>query len=188
MTDLLEINNLIVSFQSDSEETLAVKGASLCLGAGETLALVGESGCGKTVLCKSILRILDDSGNVRGGHITLKSGTSQVNLTHMSEKDILPLRSSEIAMVFQDPMTNLNPAFSVGDQIAEVIRIHGVRRKVLTVRLNAARFQPPKQKRHRTDEACSYTSCGIPLQPASLPILRRYAPENCNSHCTGRKY
>lgn len=129
MTDLLEINNLIVSFQSDSEETLAVKGASLCLGAGETLALVGESGCGKTVLCKSILRILDDSGNVRGGHITLKSGTSQVNLTHMSEKDILPLRSSEIAMVFQDPMTSLNPAFSVGDQIAEVIRIHGVRRE-----------------------------------------------------------
>jgi peptide/nickel transport system ATP-binding protein len=129
MTDLLEINNLIVSFQSNSEETLAVKGASLCLGAGETLALVGESGCGKTVLCKSILRILDDSGNVCGGYIILNSGTSIINLTNMSEKDILPLRSSEIAMVFQDPMTSLNPAFSVGDQIAEVIRIHGVRRE-----------------------------------------------------------
>ncbi len=129
MADLLEINNLIVSFRTDSEETPAVKGVSLCLGAGETLALVGESGCGKTVLCKSILRILEDNAIIGGGKITLNSGASTTDLTHMSEKDILPLRSSEIAMVFQDPMTSLNPAFSVGDQIAEVIRIHGIRRE-----------------------------------------------------------
>lgn len=103
MSELLKINNLIVSFEQPGGELVAVKGVSLNLNEGETLALVGESGCGKTVLCKSMLNILCDRGRIRQGEILI---------------------DGEIAMIFQDPMTSLDPAFSVGEQIAEVLRIH----------------------------------------------------------------
>ena len=103
MTELLRINNLIVSFEQPTGELVAVKGVDLKLDAGETLALVGESGCGKTVLCKSMLNILCDRGRIKEGEILLEENSA--------------------SMVFQDPMTSLDPAFSVGDQIAEVIRI-----------------------------------------------------------------
>ncbi|MDO4745350.1 MAG: ABC transporter ATP-binding protein [Bacillota bacterium] len=120
MAELLKINNLIVSFENPAGELTAVKGVSLNLDEGETLALVGESGCGKTVLCKSMLKILCDKGRIRGGEILL----GQENLVPLGEEDMLKRRGSEIAMIFQDPMTSLDPAFSVGEQIAEVLRIH----------------------------------------------------------------
>lgn len=121
MTDLLKINNLIVSFENPAGELTAVKGVSLSLAAGQTLALVGESGCGKTVLCKSMLHILCNKGRVKQGEILLGGQ----KLTELSEREMVPVRGGRIAMVFQDPMTALDPAFSVGEQIAEVVRIHG---------------------------------------------------------------
>lgn len=117
---ILKINNLIVSFENPEGELTAVKGVSLSLNAGETLALVGESGCGKTVLCKSMLKILCDKGRIRQGEIMLDGE----NLVPLSETKMQDKRGADIAMVFQDPMTSLDPAFSVGEQIAEVLRIH----------------------------------------------------------------
>lgn len=117
---ILKINNLIVSFENPDGELTAVKGVSLSLNAGETLALVGESGCGKTVLCKSMLKILCDKGRIRQGEIMLDGE----NLVPLSETEMQDKRGADIAMVFQDPMTSLDPAFSVGEQIAEVLRIH----------------------------------------------------------------
>lgn len=117
---LLEINNLIVSFENPQGELTAVKGVSLSLAKGETLALVGESGCGKTVLCKSMLRILCERGHIRQGEILLQ----ERNIAAIGEREMQRYRGGEIAMVFQDPMTSLDPAFSVGEQIAEVLRLH----------------------------------------------------------------
>lgn len=120
MSDLLKINNLIVSFENPNGELTAVKGVNLSLDAGETLALVGESGCGKTVLCKSMLKILCNKGCIKQGEILL----GEENLVPLTEKEMQMRRGGEIAMVFQDPMTSLDPAFGVGEQIAEVLRIH----------------------------------------------------------------
>ena len=120
MNKLLKINNLIVSFENPVGELTAVKGVSLSLDKGETLALVGESGCGKTVLCKSMLKILCDKGRIRQGEILLADN----DLVPLTEEEMQARRGGEISMIFQDPMTSLDPAFSVGDQIAEVLRIH----------------------------------------------------------------
>lgn len=120
MKDLLAINNLIVSFETPQGELTAVKGVSLKLGEGETLALVGESGCGKTVLCKSMLKILCERGRIRDGEILLRGK----DLIPVTETEMQQYRGGGVAMVFQDPMTSLDPAFSVGEQIAEVLRIH----------------------------------------------------------------
>lgn len=120
MSELLKINNLIVSFENPEGELTAVKGVSLSLERGETLALVGESGCGKTVLCKSMLKILCDKGRIRQGEIMLEDK----DLVPLTEEKMIAYRGGDIAMVFQDPMTSLDPAFSVGEQIAEVLRIH----------------------------------------------------------------
>ncbi len=120
MNKLLKINNLIVSFENPNGELTAVKGVSLHLDKGETLALVGESGCGKTVLCKSMLKILCDKGRIRQGEIML----GEENLIPLTEEEMQARRGGEISMVFQDPMTSLDPAFGVGEQIAEVLRIH----------------------------------------------------------------
>lgn len=120
MSKLLKINNLIVSFENPNGELTAVKGVSLQLDKGETLALVGESGCGKTVLCKSMLKILCDKGRIRQGEIML----GDEDLIPLTEEEMQARRGGEISMIFQDPMTSLDPAFSVGKQIAEVLRIH----------------------------------------------------------------
>lgn len=120
MKETLKIDNLTVAFGSGDEEQTAVRGVSLSIAPGETLALVGESGCGKTVLCKSILHLLCSRGKISSGAITLDGK----DITNASEREMISYRGKDVAMVFQDPMTALDPAFSVGDQIAEVIEIH----------------------------------------------------------------
>lgn len=116
---MLTINDLIVAFETEQGRLTAVKGVSLTLAPGETLALVGESGCGKTVLCKSMLKILCERGSIKQGEILLDGQ----DLVPLQEEEMIPYRGSEIAMVFQDPMTSLDPTMSVGNQIAEMI--HG---------------------------------------------------------------
>lgn len=120
MSELLEVHNLSVSFDTPAGEIQAVRDVSFTLKAGEVLALVGETGCGKSVLCKSILRLLPDIARIKGGHILLEG----VDITRYREQDMRRLRGRTFAMVFQNPMTVLNPSLSVWSQIAEAVKIH----------------------------------------------------------------
>ncbi|HBG4071324.1 TPA: ABC transporter ATP-binding protein [Clostridioides difficile] len=120
MEHLLEVNNLSVSFKVEEGEVQAVRNVSFNLKKGEILAIVGESGCGKSVLCKSLMRILPYNGYIKNGEVLLKSG----DLVKKSEKEMEDIRGKNISMVFQDPMTSLNPTISIGKQIAEAVIIH----------------------------------------------------------------
>lgn len=117
----LEVKDLVVEYTSGEETVHAVNGVSFSLEKGRTLALVGETGAGKTTMAKTIMRILPDPpAKIRGGQVLL-NGT---DLLAMSEADMRKVRGDKISMVFQDPMTALNPVMRIGDQIAEVIKIH----------------------------------------------------------------
>ncbi|HGS9316785.1 TPA: ABC transporter ATP-binding protein [Clostridioides difficile] len=120
MEHLLEVNNLSVSFKIEEGEVQAVRNVSFNLKKGETLAIVGESGCGKSVLCKSLMRILPYNGYIKNGEVLLKSS----DLVKKSEKEMEDIRGKNISMIFQDPMTSLNPTISIGKQIAEAVIIH----------------------------------------------------------------
>lgn len=120
MKDILEIKNLEVSFDTEDGEAKAVRNIDLRLKKGETLAIVGESGCGKSVLCKSIMSILPKNGFVKRGEILLNNQ----NLVNKTQKEMNKIRGKEISMIFQDPMTSLNPTISIGKQIQESVLIH----------------------------------------------------------------
>lgn len=118
----LELSDLSVEYISDGEKVKAVNGVSLRLEAGRTLGLVGETGAGKTTIAKSILRILPDVGcRVTGGTISLEDQ----KILDLPEQEMRKIRGNKISMIFQDPMTALNPVERIGDQIAEVVRLHG---------------------------------------------------------------
>lgn len=116
----MEVNNLSVSFKVEEGEVQAVRNVSFNLKKGETLAIVGESGCGKSVLCKSLMKILPYNGYIKNGEVLLKSS----DLVKKSEKEMEDIRGKNISMIFQDPMTSLNPTISIGKQIAEAVIIH----------------------------------------------------------------
>ncbi len=116
----MEVNNLSVSFKVEEGEVQAVRNVSFNLKKGETLAIVGESGCGKSVLCKSLMRILPYNGYIKNGEVLLKSS----DLVKKFEKEMEDIRGKNISMIFQDPMTSLNPTISIGKQIAEAVIIH----------------------------------------------------------------
>ena len=120
MHALLEADNVSIQFHTSQSTVEAVRGVSFSLYEGETLAIVGESGCGKSVLCKSILRLLPHSGTISNGKLLFQGQ----DLAALSEREMDRIRGREIAMVFQDPMTSLNPTMSVGKQIMEVILQH----------------------------------------------------------------
>jgi oligopeptide transport system ATP-binding protein len=128
---LLKVKNLSVSFFTLDGEVKAARNVSFELGERETLAIVGESGCGKTVATKSILRLHDRSGGViKKGSEILFNGK---NLITMSKKELNKIRGNDISMIFQDSMTSLNPTTTIGKQIAEALVIHklAVRSKAL---------------------------------------------------------
>ncbi len=120
MDELLNIENLSVSLPSPSGTVEAVRNVSFSLKKGEVLALVGESGCGKSILCKSIMKLLPPSAVIKSGSI-VADGT---DITAYSERQMRPLRGKLFSMIFQDPMTALNPTIPVGKQIAEAILAH----------------------------------------------------------------
>src|SRR3954463_2075126 len=122
MTPLLSIRDLRTYFYTEAGVARSVDGVSFDIGAGETVGLVGESGCGKSVTAMSILRLIQPPGRIEAGSEIRFNGTDIMGL---KDKDLRDIRGARIAMVFQEPMTALNPVFTVGDQIAEVVRIHG---------------------------------------------------------------
>ncbi len=118
---LLSVKDLKVYFRSDDELARAVDGVSFEVGHQETVCLVGESGCGKTVTALSILGLIPmPPGEIAGGSISFNGQ----NLLEIDEDKLQAIRGNHIAMVFQEPLTSLNPVFTIGDQIGEAIRIH----------------------------------------------------------------
>jgi oligopeptide/dipeptide ABC transporter ATP-binding protein len=118
---LLSIQGLSVSFFTDEGVVKAVQDVGFSIKKGRTFALVGESGCGKSVTALSIMRLVPEPpGKIVGGEIVFEGR----NLLALSEKEIRQVRGNEVAMIFQEPMTSLNPVYTVGDQIVEAIKLH----------------------------------------------------------------
>lgn len=118
--NILEIKNLNLSFLSEGKEYQALYDINLSLKEGEMLALVGESGCGKTVTAMSVLRLTAPNAKITSGEIIYKGE----NLLSLTDKEMQKIRGKEISLVPQDPMTSLNPLYTIGSQLLEVIEIH----------------------------------------------------------------
>jgi peptide/nickel transport system ATP-binding protein len=126
VNDVVEIENLSVSFATDGGPVAAVQGVSLSVAAGEVLAIVGESGSGKTVTARSILGLLPETATTRGAILlSRKDGSSAHDVVALSGARLGDIRGRDAAMVFQEPSTSLNPVYPVGWQIAEGLRAHG---------------------------------------------------------------
>ena len=117
---LLQVRDLRTYFHTLDVTAQAVDGVSFDIAEGETLGLVGESGCGKSVSALSILRLVDPPGRIESGEVLFRGK----NLLALSKREIRTVRGGQISMIFQEPMTSLNPVFSIGDQIIEAIQLH----------------------------------------------------------------
>ena len=117
---LLEVGDLRTVFALEEGVVRAVDGVSLALERGRVLGLVGESGCGKTMTALSLMRLVPPPGRIVGGHVRLEG----CDLLRLPEREMRAVRGAGLAMIFQEPMTSLNPVFTVGSQIAEAIRLH----------------------------------------------------------------
>lgn len=125
MSKLLEIKDLSIDFQSESGTTRAVDDISLQLDRGETLGIVGESGSGKSVTALSVMRLLPaPPARISGGGIWYYRDETPVNLLQLPDPDMRRIRGADIAMIFQEPMTSLNPVFRCGNQVTEALQLH----------------------------------------------------------------
>jgi oligopeptide/dipeptide ABC transporter ATP-binding protein len=147
---LLEVRGLRTSFTTEGREFPAVDDVSFSVEAGRTLGIVGESGCGKSVTALSIMRLVPHPpGNIAGGEVVFDG----VDLLKLPEAAMRDLRGNRISMIFQEPMTSLNPAFTVGDQIAEVILRHSSASPAEAMELaigmlRRVRIPSPEERRH----------------------------------------
>ena len=122
---VLDVSGLRVAFRSRRSSVTALRDVAFTLHAGRTLALVGESGSGKSVSSLAIMGLLPKNGSVSGGSIRYRrSGGQTVDLARAPESELRALRGAEIAMIFQEPMSSLNPLFTIGDQIGEMLLLH----------------------------------------------------------------
>lgn len=124
MPYILQIKNLKTSFPTAKGKIYAASDVSLNLQKGKITALVGESGSGKSVTALSVLRLIQKPGKIESGEIVYNGEGQNQNLLELDEKGIRHIRGNEIAMIFQEPMTSLNPVFTVGDQIMEAVLLH----------------------------------------------------------------
>jgi peptide/nickel transport system ATP-binding protein len=122
VSPLLDVQDLTVAFEGPRATVAAVDHVSFQIAPGETLGLVGESGSGKSVTAFSILRLLQPPGRVVGGRVLFEGR----DLLQLSERDMRQVRGARISLIFQEPMTALNPVMRVGDQIAEALTVHGL--------------------------------------------------------------
>jgi len=120
MEELLKVEDLVVSFPSEKGEVRVVDGVSLEVGKGEAAAVVGESGCGKSMTALSLFRLVPYPGRIVGGRILLKGR----DLMQLGEKEICATRGRDLTMVFQDPLSALNPVMTIGAQITEAVHAH----------------------------------------------------------------
>ena len=120
MAHLLELDGLQTEIRLRRAVVHALDGVSLTVDPGECLGIVGESGCGKTMTALSIMRLLPPGGHIVGGKVMLDGR----EISSLSDNDMRHVRGNEIGMIFQDPMTSLNPTMTVGDQIAESVVLH----------------------------------------------------------------
>jgi len=131
MLPLLRINDLSIDFVSESGTTSALKNISLSVNRSEILAIVGESGSGKSVTALSILKLLASTAKFTSGEIIFsEDGNNEVDLIRLSNKELQKVRGNKIAMIFQEPMTSLNPVFTCGNQVTESIQLH---KKISTI-------------------------------------------------------
>ena len=125
MLPLLRINDLSIDFVSESGTTSALKNISLSVNRSEIFAIVGESGSGKSVTALSILQLLSKTATFKNGEITFsEDGKNEIDLPRLSNKELQKIRGNKIAMIFQEPMTSLNPVFTCGNQVAESLQLH----------------------------------------------------------------
>ncbi|HEV7987063.1 MAG TPA: ABC transporter ATP-binding protein [Candidatus Binataceae bacterium] len=138
MQPLLEVKDLRTSFFTDAGEVRAVDGVSFAVEAGKLMGLVGESGSGKTASVLSVMRLLPESARVMGGAVLFEGR----DLLKLSEPEMRAVRGAKIAMIFQEPMTSLNPVFTIGSQIGEAVRLHQhtARRETLERTIEALRL------------------------------------------------
>ena len=124
--NLLEIKNLVTQFETEDEVVTAVNDVSFSLKAGETIGVVGESGSGKSVTSLSAMRLIPSPpGKIISGQIIYHTRSGEtVDLLRVSEKEMRGYRGNEIAMIFQEPMTSLNPVYTCGNQVIEAITLH----------------------------------------------------------------
>ncbi len=120
MENLLQIINLHTSFYTHVGEVKSVRGASLHLNKGEAIGIVGESGSGKSITMMSLMRLLPDNGKIKEGELIF----DEKDLVNLPEKEMESIRGNEIGMIFQDPMTSLNPVFTIGEQLMEPLIKH----------------------------------------------------------------
>ena len=120
MENLLDVRGLKTSFNTKFGEVQAVRGVSFQLTKGEVVGVVGESGCGKSITMMSIMRLLDKNGIIKDGRIFFEGK----DISKITEKEMSKIRGNDIAMIFQDPMTSLNPLITIGNQIIEPLIIH----------------------------------------------------------------
>ena len=120
MSDLLRIEDLHTQFHVHGGTVKAVDGVNLTIPARATVGLVGESGSGKSITALSIMRLLEKNGRITGGHVWFHGQ----DLVGLPDEEMQDIRGNDISMIFQEPMTALNPVFTVGDQIAEAVRLH----------------------------------------------------------------
>jgi len=147
MSSLLDVENLIVEFRAAPERLRAVRNISLSVKKGETLCVVGESGCGKSITSLSIMGLLPPNGEITGGSVRLNGN----ELVGKKERELEKIRGNEMSMIFQEPMTALNPTFSVGYQLREPLVIHrGMSKREATLKsmdlLEEVGIPNPKEK------------------------------------------
>ncbi len=164
---MLTINNLSIWFRSRGMERLVVSDFSLSIAAGEVLGLVGESGSGKSVTALAILRLLDAAARVEGS-----ISFDGVDFLALSNEEMRKRRGRDIAMIFQEPMTALNPVMTIGEQVAEAIRTHQLRLSRKQVRQTVV-----EGARSGSD-----SRAGQPLWALSAPVLRRPAAAHSHRH------
>lgn len=124
MTKLLEVDNLEIEFNTENGVVKAIRGVDLIVNKGETLAIVGESGSGKSVVSRSLMGILAGNGTITNGSIKYYGNGQEQDIVTLPKEKLHKIRGREIAMIFQDPMTSLNPVMTIGKQIEEAVRLH----------------------------------------------------------------